>query len=118
PRHVNRQNHYEVPSEFYREFEEQKRVVDQMRKKDDEHEKMYEQVRQFMHDMNVGPMRQEKKGPIIVGEHYGFSDFSEFQNTQGFPQGGPSSFPTQANNSFFEGAQATPSYVHNMATPN
>ncbi|GKE15280.1 phospholipase-like protein [Tanacetum coccineum] len=32
-------------------------------------------------------------------------------------QGGLSSFPT-ANNSFFEGAQATPSYGHNMATPN
>nr|GEY81377.1 hypothetical protein [Tanacetum cinerariifolium] len=44
PRHVNRQNHYEVPSEFYREFEEQKRVVDQMMKKDVEREKMYEQV--------------------------------------------------------------------------
>ncbi|GKC44966.1 hypothetical protein Tco_1062688 [Tanacetum coccineum] len=33
-------------------------------------------------------------------------------------KGGPSSFPTQANNSFFEGAQATPSFSHNMATPN
>ncbi|GKD00832.1 hypothetical protein Tco_1171106, partial [Tanacetum coccineum] len=32
--------------------------------------------------------------------------------------GGPSSFSTQENNSFFEGAQATPSYGHNMATPN
>ncbi|GKD91519.1 phospholipase-like protein, partial [Tanacetum coccineum] len=31
--------------------------------------------------------------------------------------GGPSSFPT-ANSSFFEGAKATPSYGHNMATPN
>ncbi|GJX65463.1 hypothetical protein Tco_0299806 [Tanacetum coccineum] len=32
--------------------------------------------------------------------------------------GAPSSFPTQGNNSFFEGVQATPSYGHNMATPN
>nr|GEV23838.1 hypothetical protein [Tanacetum cinerariifolium] len=32
-------------------------------------------------------------------------------------EGGSSSFPT-ANNSFFEGAQATPSYGHNMAMPN
>ncbi|GKB26083.1 hypothetical protein Tco_0865484, partial [Tanacetum coccineum] len=87
PRHVNRQNHYEVPSEFYRELEEQKRVVDQMRKKDDEREKMYEQVRQFMQDMNV---------------------------VSGFPQGGPSSCPTQANSYFFEGAQM-PS---RSATPN
>nr|GEY83404.1 phospholipase-like protein [Tanacetum cinerariifolium] len=36
----------------------------------------------------------------------------------GFPQGGPSSFPTQPSPSYFEGAQATPSYVHNMATSN
>nr|GEU72856.1 zinc finger, CCHC-type [Tanacetum cinerariifolium] len=87
PRHVNRQNHYEVPSEFYREFEEQKRVVDQMMKKDVEREIMYEQVNKFMRNMKVGRM-----------------------------QGGPSSFQT-ANNSFFEGAQATHSYGHNMATP-
>ncbi|GJV42684.1 hypothetical protein Tco_1421124 [Tanacetum coccineum] len=32
--------------------------------------------------------------------------------------GGPSSFLPQRNNSFFEGAQPTPSYGHNMATPN
>nr|GEV61274.1 phospholipase-like protein [Tanacetum cinerariifolium] len=50
PRHVNRQNHYEVPSEFYREFEEQKRVVDQMMKKDDEREKcMNKEVRPSMY---------------------------------------------------------------------
>ncbi|GJX51425.1 hypothetical protein Tco_0278270 [Tanacetum coccineum] len=64
-----------IPSEFDREFKEQKRVVDQLMKKDAERENMYE-------------------------------------------QGGASSFPTQANNSFFEGAQAIPSYGHNMATPN
>ncbi|GKA90384.1 hypothetical protein Tco_0812254 [Tanacetum coccineum] len=91
PRHVNRQNLSDVPSEFYREFEKQKRVVDQMMKKDDEREEMYDQMRKFMHDMNVGP---------------------------GFPHDGPSSLPTQANNSFFKGAQVTPSYGHNMATPN
>nr|GEX92853.1 hypothetical protein [Tanacetum cinerariifolium]GEX92870.1 hypothetical protein [Tanacetum cinerariifolium] len=84
PRHLNRQNHYEVPSEFYREFEEQKRVVDQMMKKDTEREKMYEQVRKFMQDMKVGPVPQANKGLII---------------------GGSSSFPT-ANNSFFEDAIA------------
>ncbi|GJX04424.1 phospholipase-like protein [Tanacetum coccineum] len=84
PRHLNRQNHYEVPSELYQEIE---RAVDEMLKKEAEREKMYEQMRKFMQDMSVGP-------------------------------GGPSSFPTQGNNSFFEGAQATPSYGHNMATPN
>ncbi|GKA57238.1 phospholipase-like protein, partial [Tanacetum coccineum] len=118
PRHVNRQNLSDVPSEFYREFEEQQRAVDQMMKKDAEREEMYDQMRNFMQDMNVGPVRQAKKGPIIVSQHYGLSDFSGFQSMQGFPHAGLSSLPTQANSSFFEGAQATPSYGHNMATLN
>ncbi|GJX15184.1 hypothetical protein Tco_0206942 [Tanacetum coccineum] len=65
-------------------------------------------------DMSVGPVRQPNKGTIIVDQHYGLSDFSEFQSLQG----DPSSFSTQGNSSFFEGAQATPFYGHNMATPN
>ncbi|GJX25762.1 zinc finger, CCHC-type containing protein [Tanacetum coccineum] len=72
-------------------------AMDQKLKKKAEREEMDEKMRKFMQDMSVGPMRQANKGPII---------------------GGPSSFPTQGNNSFFEGAQATPSYGHNMATPN
>ncbi|GJW43253.1 phospholipase-like protein [Tanacetum coccineum] len=32
PRHLNRQNHYEVPSEFYRDFQEQRSGLDQMMK--------------------------------------------------------------------------------------
>nr|GEZ21012.1 hypothetical protein [Tanacetum cinerariifolium] len=39
---------------------------------------------------------------------------SEAEQIPRHEQGGPSSFPT-ANNSFFEGAQATPSYGDNMA---
>ncbi|GKC97013.1 hypothetical protein Tco_1162455, partial [Tanacetum coccineum] len=64
--------------------------------------------------MSVGLVRQPNTRPIVVDQHYGLSDFSEFQSMQG----GPSSFPTQGNNSFFEGDQATPSYGHNMATLN
>ncbi|GJZ12803.1 hypothetical protein Tco_0548033 [Tanacetum coccineum] len=107
PRHVNRQNISDVPSEFYREFEEQQRAVDQMMKKDAEREEMYDQMRNFMQDTNVSSVRQAKKGPIIVSQHYGLSDFSGFQSMQGFPHAGLSSLPTQANNFFFEGAQAT-----------
>ncbi|GJT18823.1 hypothetical protein Tco_0877529 [Tanacetum coccineum] len=107
PRHVNRQNHYEVPSELYREIEEQKRAVDQMLKKEAEREEMYEQMRKFMQDISVGSVRQ---GLIIVNQHYGLSDLSVFQSMQG----GPSFFPTQGNHSFFEGAQM-PS---RSATPN
>ncbi|GKB14480.1 hypothetical protein Tco_0848403, partial [Tanacetum coccineum] len=64
--------------------------------------------------VSIGPLRQPNKGPVIFDQHYGLSDFSEFQSMQG----GPSSFLTQGNSSFFEGAQATPSYGHKMATPN
>ncbi|GJX02085.1 hypothetical protein Tco_0185998 [Tanacetum coccineum] len=89
-------------------------AMDQMLKKEAEREKMYKKMRKFMQDMSVGPVRQPNKGPIIVDQHYGLSDFSKFQSMQG----GPSSFPTQGNISFFEDAQATLSYGHNMATPN
>nr|GEY46034.1 hypothetical protein [Tanacetum cinerariifolium] len=87
-----------------------------MMKRDAEREEMYDQMHKFMQDINVGPVRQAKKGPIIVGQHYGLNDFSGFQSMQGFPHAGSSSISTQANTSFFEGAQATHSYGHNMAT--
>ncbi|GKF00375.1 hypothetical protein Tco_0023725, partial [Tanacetum coccineum] len=43
PRHLNQQNVYEVPSEFYRDFEEQKRAVEEMMKKDAERQETYDQ---------------------------------------------------------------------------
>ncbi|GJW04121.1 phospholipase-like protein [Tanacetum coccineum] len=63
-------------------------------------------------EMQVGMMPGAKKGPIDVniqvGQHYGLSDFSGFQNTHGFPHDGPRMFTTQASESFFDGAQMTP----------
>ncbi|GJX47305.1 hypothetical protein Tco_0272495 [Tanacetum coccineum] len=53
-------------------------------------------------EMNVQPVRQENKEPIIVEQHYGLSDFSQFQSMQG----GPSSFRGHVNRSYF-----------NMGTP-
>ncbi|GJZ93009.1 phospholipase-like protein [Tanacetum coccineum] len=41
-----------------------------------------------------------------------------YEQVRKFIQGGPCSFLAEANSSFFECAQATPSYGHNMATPN
>nr|GFA49087.1 hypothetical protein [Tanacetum cinerariifolium] len=76
-------------------------VMNESMKKEVARGKMYTQMHKFMVDMQVGPMRQAKKGPIIVDQHYGLR----------FPQGGPSSFPTQRSTSFFEGVQATPSMV-------
>ncbi|GJT58526.1 hypothetical protein Tco_1002059 [Tanacetum coccineum] len=41
------------------------------------------------------------KGPVNVGEHCGLSEFSGFQNTQGFPKVGPRIF-TPPSSSFFD----------------
>nr|GEX49160.1 phospholipase-like protein [Tanacetum cinerariifolium] len=89
PRHLNRQNMYEVPSEFYRQFEEQKRDIEkqkrdieEIRKKEADHQETYEKVRKFMEDMNVELVRQANKRPIIVSQHYGISDLSEFPSMQ------------------------------------
>ncbi|GKA00107.1 hypothetical protein Tco_0672657 [Tanacetum coccineum] len=92
PRHLNRQNHYEVPSEFYREFQEQRSGLDQMMKHS---QNIFEKMNKFMEDMSVGT--GANKELIIVDQHYEISDLSGFQSTQG----GPSSFQTSANNSFF-----------------
>nr|GFC08306.1 hypothetical protein [Tanacetum cinerariifolium] len=36
----------------------------------------------FKEEMNARSMRQENTEPINVGQHYGFSDFSQFQSMQ------------------------------------
>nr|GEV47496.1 hypothetical protein [Tanacetum cinerariifolium] len=51
----------------------------------------------FKEEMNARPVRQENTVPINVGQHYGFSDFSQFQSMQG----GLSSFKGHANSLFF-----------------
>ncbi|GKE06458.1 hypothetical protein Tco_1398476, partial [Tanacetum coccineum] len=60
PRHLNRQNMYEVPSELYRQFEEQKRdlekqkrEIEEIKRNEAEQRETYEKVRKFMEDMNV-----------------------------------------------------------------
>ncbi|GJT95539.1 hypothetical protein Tco_1091057 [Tanacetum coccineum] len=60
-------------------------------------------------------MLKKDAGREKMYEENALSLCSEYQS---IGRGGPSSFPTQGNNSFFEGDQATPSYGHNMAMPN
>nr|GFA28722.1 hypothetical protein [Tanacetum cinerariifolium] len=72
-------------------------------------EDMYDKMSRFMEGMTVGLVQQAKPYPIIVGQHYGLSDLSGFQSMQG----GPSTFQTPSNNSFFEVVQAGPSYGYN-----
>nr|GEV47462.1 hypothetical protein [Tanacetum cinerariifolium] len=92
PRHLNRQNHYEVPSELYRDFQEQRSGLDQLMKQG---KNIFEKMKKYMEDLNVGTGANRE--PIIVDQHYGISDLSEFQSIQG----GPSSFQTPTNHSFF-----------------
>ncbi|GJW85342.1 hypothetical protein Tco_0158487 [Tanacetum coccineum] len=75
PRHLNRQNMYEVPSEFYRQFEKQKRDLEKQKREIEEIKKMK-----------------------LISEKRMKNDLSEFPSTQG----GPSSFQTHPNSiSFF-----------------
>ncbi|GKB26589.1 phospholipase-like protein [Tanacetum coccineum] len=97
PRHLNRQNHYELPSELYQEFQEQRSGLDQMMKHG---QNIFKKMNKFMEDRSVGT--GANKELIIVDQHYGINDLSGFQSMHG----GLSSFQTSANNSFF-----------NMGTP-
>ncbi|GJU89648.1 phospholipase-like protein [Tanacetum coccineum] len=99
PFDLSRQNMYEIPSDIYRQFVEQKIELERNKKDVDD---IKEEMLKFREEMNARPVRQENTVPIIVGQHYGFSDFSQFQSMQG----GPSSFKGHANSSFF-----------NMGTP-
>nr|GEX98967.1 hypothetical protein [Tanacetum cinerariifolium] len=81
-RPVNQHNQNDVPADFYREFKEQKKGVEGIDAKGccsrTNGQKMYK----FMVELQLGEMPQPKKGSIIVGNHYGLSDFSGFENTQ------------------------------------
>ncbi|GKA79070.1 phospholipase-like protein [Tanacetum coccineum] len=108
---VNQHSEDDVLIELYRHLEEQDRVLKELLQKDAAREQMDNKMNKFMEELQVGRMPQAKKGPIIISQHYGLSDLSGFQNTQGGP-----TFPTQASTSFFEGAQATPSYDHHTSS--
>ncbi|GJX52984.1 hypothetical protein Tco_0281353, partial [Tanacetum coccineum] len=60
-----------IPSDIYREFDEQKREIERNKKEVDN---MKEEMRKFREEMNVQPVRQENNEPIIADQHYGLSD--------------------------------------------
>ncbi|GJS70613.1 phospholipase-like protein [Tanacetum coccineum] len=101
PFDLSRQNMYEIPSDIYREFNEQKIEIERNK---EEVDKIKEEMRLFKEKMNDQPVRQENKEPIIADEHYGLSDFSQFHSMQG----GPSSFQGHLNSSYFN--MGTPPY--------
>ncbi|GKB29103.1 phospholipase-like protein [Tanacetum coccineum] len=90
PFDISRQNMHEIPSEIYRQFVEQKLELDRNKKDVDD---IKEEMKKFREEMNARPVRQENTIPIVVGQHYGFSDFSEFRSMQD----GPSSFNGHEN---------------------
>nr|GEU59005.1 phospholipase-like protein [Tanacetum cinerariifolium] len=82
PCHLNRQNHYEVPFELYRDFQEQRSGLDQMMKQG---QNIFEKIKKYMEELNGTRVNRE---PIIADHHYGICDFSGLQSIHG----GPSSF--------------------------
>nr|GEX12613.1 putative zinc finger, CCHC-type [Tanacetum cinerariifolium] len=60
-------------------FVEQKIELERNKKDVDD---IKEQMLKFKEEMNVRSVRQENTVPINVGQHYGFSDFSQFQSMQ------------------------------------
>nr|GEV33573.1 transposase, MuDR, MULE transposase domain protein [Tanacetum cinerariifolium] len=94
PSDLSRKNMYEISFDIYRQFVEQKIKLERNKKDVDDTK---EEMLKFREEMNARPVRQENTVPIIVGQHYGFSDFSQFQSMQG----GLSLFKGHSNSSFF-----------------
>ncbi|GJW73455.1 phospholipase-like protein [Tanacetum coccineum] len=81
-----------VPSELYRDFQEQRSGLDQMMKQG---QNIFEKMKKYIEELNVSTGANRE--PIIADQHYGISDLSGFQRIQA----GPSSFQTPTNNSIF-----------------
>nr|GEX04364.1 hypothetical protein [Tanacetum cinerariifolium] len=81
PRHLNRNNYFEVPSKMYREFEEQRRGYQQIKEKNAD---MYEKITRFIEDMRWVP--EANTTPIIADQHFGgvLSAFHTLANNDSF----------------------------------
>ncbi|GJW96206.1 phospholipase-like protein [Tanacetum coccineum] len=79
PFDLSRQNMHVIPSNIYRQFVEQKNELERNKKDVDD---IKEEMKKFREEMNSRPVRQENTVPIIVGQHYGLSNFSEFRSMQ------------------------------------
>nr|GEZ16189.1 phospholipase-like protein [Tanacetum cinerariifolium] len=77
PCHLNRQNHYEVPSELYRDFQEQRSELDQMMKQG---QNIFEKINKYMEELNVDT--RANREPIITDQYYGISNFFGFESIQ------------------------------------
>ncbi|GJU81998.1 phospholipase-like protein [Tanacetum coccineum] len=66
-----------VPSDIYRDFQEQRSGLDQMMKQG---QNIFEQMKKYMEELNVDT--RANREPIIADQHYGISDLSGFQSIQ------------------------------------
>ncbi|GKA61660.1 hypothetical protein Tco_0761179 [Tanacetum coccineum] len=69
PPHLNRENHYEVPSDIYREFQEQRSGMNQMMKQG---QNIVEAMKKYMEEQNVDT--RSNREPIIADQHYGLKN--------------------------------------------
>ncbi|GKF68301.1 hypothetical protein Tco_0197980 [Tanacetum coccineum] len=65
PFDLSRQNMYEIPSDIYREFNEQKIEIERNK---EEVDKIKEEMRLFKEKMNDQPVRQENNEPLIADD--------------------------------------------------
>nr|GFA27976.1 hypothetical protein [Tanacetum cinerariifolium] len=86
PFNLSRQNMYEIPSDIYREFDEQKREIERNKKEVDN---IKEEMRKFRQEMNGGP-----------------SSFQRHVNSSYFNMGTPPNFqtpmPSQPGSSYWQ----------------
>nr|GFC36833.1 hypothetical protein [Tanacetum cinerariifolium] len=77
PRQLNQNNYFEVPSEMYRDFKEQRMGHQRLKEKNAD---MYEKLSRFM--KNKRRVAEAHTTPIIADQHFGVSDMSGFQSYQ------------------------------------
>nr|GEY08820.1 reverse transcriptase domain-containing protein [Tanacetum cinerariifolium] len=77
PRQLNQNNYFKVPSEMYRDFEEQRMGYQRLKEKNAD---MYEKLSRFMENNRRVP--EAHTTPIIADQYFGVSDMSGFQSYQ------------------------------------
>ncbi|GJW13242.1 phospholipase-like protein, partial [Tanacetum coccineum] len=121
PRHVNRQNMYEVPSELYRQLEEQKRdlnkqkeEIEEIKRNEAKQLEMFEKMHKFMEDMNVEQTHPNSSSFFNIGtpthwqiprqSQHGSSKWQAHMSAQVGPSNWQSHMPTQSATPYWQPA--------------
>ncbi|GKA31823.1 hypothetical protein Tco_0718190 [Tanacetum coccineum] len=108
PPPVNLTSRFDVPKHIDQRFDEQQQIRKELQKKNEAQDRLLNEVYNFY---------KGQSKPVEVREHYGLTDFSGFQNSQGFQQVVPKMFTTQASDSFYDVGQTTPIYSATFEQP-